>query len=275
MNRLQHHFGFSHHPFSRRLTKAALWRHRGFEEAFRRLLFSVELDGISEIVSEAGCGKSSLLGLLAEDLQAQHVVVHYLAHTTIGPFSLINVLARKFGLSPKRSCGETALAITETLLADERQHVLILDEAHAVPDATLGDLRLLTIADYDRQSPFLLLLAGQPILDDRLAEPCHYALEQRIATVARLSPLSLTETHDYVNHRLSAAGAAKQPIFDNGAIDALFQASAGVPRRINNIATGALIVAAARGNHTVCAQDIQDAHLDRGRHCLLPKGPLP
>ena len=37
-------------------------------------------------------------------------------------------------------------------------------------DATLEDVRLLTIADFDRKSPFLLLLAGQPGIDDRLAE---------------------------------------------------------------------------------------------------------
>jgi type II secretory pathway predicted ATPase ExeA len=266
VNSLLAHFGFDHHPFGRRVPPKALWRHRGFEEAHRRLRFAVELDGIAELVSDAGCGKSLLLGVLADDLQAQRVVVHYLAHSTIGPFSLVNVIARKVGLAPKRSRGETALAVSDALLADERQHLLILDEAHEAPDASLADIRLLTIADYDRQSPFLLLLAGQPDLDDRLAEPAHYALEQRITTMARLCPLSLDETRDYLQHRLAAAGAAHQPIFDDGAIDALFDGAAGVPRRINNIATGALIVAAARGNRTVCAQDVHDARLDRGRH---------
>ena len=50
---------FDHHPFGRRLPKQAVWRHRGFEVAFRRLLFAVELDGIAELVSETGCGKSA------------------------------------------------------------------------------------------------------------------------------------------------------------------------------------------------------------------------
>ena len=66
----------------------------------------------------------------------------------------------------------------------------MIDEAHALPDATLEDVRLLTIADFDRKSPFLLLLAGQPGLDDRLAEPSHRALDQRITTIARLQPLT-------------------------------------------------------------------------------------
>jgi type II secretory pathway predicted ATPase ExeA len=57
------------------------------------------------------------------------------------------------------------------LLADERRHLLAIDEAHALPDDSLEDLRLLTIADLDRRSPFLLLLAEQPRLDERC--PAH------------------------------------------------------------------------------------------------------
>lgn len=266
MNRLLQHFGFSHHPFGRNTPKQALLRHRGFEEALQRLLFSVELDGIAELVAETGCGKSLLLGELASLLQSQSWVTHYFAHSTVGPFSLLNVLARKAGLAPRRSRGETAVALAETLLEDERKHLLILDEVHDMPDATLADVRLLTIGDFDRQSPFLLLLAGQPALDERLAEPTHHALDQRITTCARLQPLSLDETREYLNLRLAAAGAtSKQPVFEDGAIDQIFEAAAGVPRRINNIATSALIVAASRKRRIVTDQDVHDARLDRGR----------
>ena len=62
-----------------------------------------------------------------------------------------------------------------------------------------------------------------------------------------------------------AAGAGKRPILDDGAVEAIHGASDGVPRRINNLATAALIVAAARGHKVVTAQDVVDARLDRGR----------
>lgn len=265
MSRLTNHYGLSRHPFGRNTSRDALLRHRGFEEAFKRLLFSVELDGMAELVSESGCGKSLLLGEIASELQTQGWQVHYFAHSTIGPFSLVNVLARKAGIAPKRSRGETSMALIESMVEDERNHLLVLDEAHELPDATLADVRLLTIADFDRQSPFLLLLSGQPCLDDRLSEPVHYALDQRITTFARLQPLSADETREYILHRLKAAGVGKKPIFEDSAIDAIFDASGGVPRRINNIATGALIVAASRNRRVVNAQDVQDARLDRGR----------
>jgi type II secretory pathway predicted ATPase ExeA len=265
MSRLLKHYGFRRHPFSRHPCDEALLRHRGFEEAFRRLLFSIELEGIAELLAEAGCGKSLLLGILADELQKQGWVIHYFAHSTVGPFSLVNVLSRKAGLSPRRSRGETAMALVDALMEDERSHLLILDEVHDMPDTTLADVRLLTIADFDRHSPFLLLLAGLPQLDERLAEPLHHALDQRITTLARLQPLSLEETRQYINCRLAAAGPTRQPTFAEGAIDAIFELAGGVPRRINNVATGALIVAASRGRRIVETQDVHDARLDRGR----------
>ena len=41
MSQLLRHFGLDRHPFSRRTPKEALYRHRGFEEASRRLLFTL------------------------------------------------------------------------------------------------------------------------------------------------------------------------------------------------------------------------------------------
>lgn len=265
MSQLQSHYGFTMHPFDRATPKEALCQHRGFQEALTRLRFTIELSHIAALFADPGCGKTVLLGILAEELMRQGWVVLYFAHSTIGPFGLINVLARKVGLSPRRSTGETALALTDRLLQDERKHLLVLDEAHELPDSSLDDLRLLTIGEFDRRSPFLLILAGQPGLDERLAEPPHYALDQRITTVARLGPLSLDETREYLRVRLAAAGVADRPVFEEGAVDALFEGAGGIPRRINNLATSALIVAASRKRRLVTAQDVVDARLDRGR----------
>lgn len=264
MNPLLSHFGLQRHPFARRPPPEALLRHRGFEEARKRLRFTVDLDGIAVLTSDPGCGKSLLLGEVADELQRQGWAVHYLAHSTTGPFGLVNVLARKAGLAPRRSRAETATHLVTALAEDERQHLLVLDEAHALPDDTLADVRLLTIGDFDRKSPFVLLLAGQTALDDRLAEPIHHALDQRVTTVARLMPLSNEETRQYLQLRLEAAGA-RLPLLDEPAVEALHDAASGVPRRLNTLATSALIVAAARGKRLVTAQDVHDARLDRAR----------
>lgn len=267
MSQLLSYFGFRHHPFGRSTPEGSLFRHRGFEEGLSRLRFSAELEVICALIAQSGCGKSILLGQLATEMQKAGLAVHYFAHSSTGPFGLINVIGRKVGVSPRRSRAETAAVLTDKLLESSQRHLLIIDEAHELPDETLDDIRLLTIADFDTKSPFMLLLAGQPLLDERLAEPTHHALDQRIITVARLAPLSPEETHQYVDARLSGAGAPpkKQPVFEDTAVDALHDASDGVPRRINGLATGALIVAASRKRKLVNDQDVHDARLDRGR----------
>jgi type II secretory pathway predicted ATPase ExeA len=77
---LLRHFRLTAHPFGRDAPKTALHRHRGFTEALERLRFTVEIEGISALVAEPGCGKSLLLGQLADELQKQGHVVHYFAH---------------------------------------------------------------------------------------------------------------------------------------------------------------------------------------------------
>lgn len=265
MSQLLQHFGLHSHPFGRRTSAQALLRHRGFEEAFRRLQYTLELEAIAVLIAEPGCGKSLLLAQLADGLRTQDDwTVHYFAHATTGPFGLINTLARKVGLPPKRSRSETANCLAQRLLDDPMQHLLVIDEAQLLPDDSLEDLRLLTIADFDRKSPFLLLMAGQTRLEERLDEPIHQALDQRITTFSRLMPLSHEETQAYLQRRLQAAGAS-QPIFDDGAGEALFQTAHGVPRKLNNLATASLIAAAAKNRRLVQAQDVHDACLDRGR----------
>jgi len=263
-NSLISFFGFSFHPFGRNTPQQAIFRHQGFEEAFRRLSFAVDTDSIAELLSDPGLGKSLLLGDLAAYLQTLGFFVLYFAYASTGPAGFVNVIARKLSVAPRRCTAETALALSQKLLDEHKRLLLIVDEVQEMPDTTLLDLRLLTISDFDRKSPFCLILSGQPSLQDRLAEPCHRALDQRISTFARLAPLSLDESRSYLACRLAAAGASREPIFDYSAIQTLFDASCGVPRSLNNLATGALVVAASRNRRTVCAQDVYDARIDRG-----------
>jgi type II secretory pathway predicted ATPase ExeA len=266
MSQLLHHFGFEFHPFGRKTPKDALFHHPGYEEALSRLRFSVDIEEPAILLADSGLGKSLLLGHLSDTLCHDGWGVYYFAHASTGPCGLVSVLARNMGITPKRTTSETAALLAQALLKNGAPHLICIDEAHELPDKTLADIRLLTISDFDRKMPFLLLLSGQPALDDRLAEPTHHALDQRITTVARLLPLSADETRDYINRRLRAALIKKsQPVFDDSAVDAIFEATSGVPRRINALATSAMIVAAARKRRLVAAQDVQDARLDRGR----------
>ena len=86
---------------------------------------------------------------------------------------------------------------------------------------------------------------GQPLLRRTLSLQMHEALRQRIGTHYHLEGLSREELDAYLAQQLKAAGVT-QPLFDDTARQGLFQATKGIPRKVNKLAMTALRLAAAR-----------------------------
>ena len=80
------------------------------------------------------------------------------------------------------------------------------------------------------------------------ASPVHYHLEG----------FSRDELDAYIVHQLKAAGV-HQPLFDDTARQALYQATKGVPRKVNKLALTALRLAASRKASTVDEPILLDA----------------
>jgi type II secretory pathway predicted ATPase ExeA len=248
MTALLDHFRFQHQPFPRVPPEEAILRHKGIEEAIARLHFALERDTIALLVADSGYGKSTVLALFAKSLDASNHQLVTLSLTTLGPFSLISNIATSLGLRPKRFKGDTAATLLAHLRGLPRRTILV-------------DLRLLTADAFDRRSPFALVLCGQPRLRERLAEPRHVALAQRIGVRIRLRPLTEGEVGLFIVQHLKAAGAAGT-LFDAQATAAIFQHARGVPRVVQNLALGAALAAMAAGNSTVDAIAVQQAVVD-------------
>lgn len=258
---LEEHFGFTQPPFPRVAPESALLRHQGLEEVLARLRFAMDRDTIAVLFADSGCGKSTALSLFARSLDAASHQLVTLSLTTLGPFGLLASISVALGLRPRRFKGETAAALLGHLRSLPKRTVLLIDEAHLLPDASLEDLRLLTADDFDRKSPFALILAGQPLLRDRLAEPAHWALSQRVGVRIRLRPLTEAEVAAFLDRHLKAAGA-KKPLFDPAAVAAIFQHSRGIPRLVQNIALASALAAMAAGAKTIDQAQVQQAVVD-------------
>jgi type II secretory pathway predicted ATPase ExeA len=114
----------------------------------------------------------------------------------------------------------------------------------------LEELRLLTNAEMDSQSPLALLLVGQPTLARQLRLGVFAALDQRIAMRYQVTAMDLGESVQYLRHHLALVGR-HDPLFADDAIARLHQASLGLPRALNNAAIAALIAAASAGKSLV------------------------
>jgi type II secretory pathway predicted ATPase ExeA len=86
---------------------------------------------------------------------------------------------------------------------------------------------------------------GEPLLRRTLSLQMHEPLRQRIAVQYHLDGLSREELDAYLTHQLKAAGVT-QPLLDETARQALYQATKGILRKVNKLVLTALRLAATR-----------------------------
>ena len=158
------------------------------------------------------------------------------------------------GGSPRFHKAEVMRQAADLLAAEQaerrRRVVVCIDEAHLLSPEQLEELRLLTNTDMDAQSPFAGILLGQPTLARKLRLGIFAALDQRIATRYTITPMDLAESAAYLAHHLHLAGRT-EPLFADDAIARLHRLAGGLPRKLNNAATAALIAAAADSKQLV------------------------
>jgi type II secretory pathway predicted ATPase ExeA len=259
---LEEYFELSTPPFPKAANDKTLLINSAMEKVQGRLRFAVERDTLAMVIAESGCGKSTALACFAKSFDAATYNVMATSLTTLAPFSFISHLATTIGLCGRRFKGEAAAALLRHLRSLPKRTILLVDEAHLLPNSSLEDLRLLTADDMDRRSPFALILVGQPLLRDRIAEPQHYALWQRIGVRLQLRPFNEQEVTEFLARQMKAAGCRKKQVFEIGALTEIFRHSRGIPRLVQNIALQAMLAAMEAQKSTVDAEAVQTAIVD-------------
>lgn len=153
--------------------------------------------------------------------------------------------------------------------AKDRRSVLVVDEAQNLDFKLLEELRLLSNVNSEKDLILQIFLVGQPELRKTLAEPRLKQLAQRISVDFHLRPLTLEDTHSYVQHRLKLAGASTH-IFVSGAVDLVHEKSGGVPRLINQLCDISLVYAFADARPEVDRSIIEAVFADRTGAMALP-----
>jgi general secretion pathway protein A len=137
--------------------------------------------------------------------------------------------------------------------------VLLFDEAQALDTLTLEQLRLFANDIVNAVALVQIIFIGQPELLDRLKQPALRSLDQRIATRAELLPLRASEVHEYIEHRLHTCGGSVNKLFTRRALRTLVRNRLRIPREINLVCNGALILAYGAGSRRVTAAMIHGA----------------
>jgi len=256
------HFGFTHYPFERALQPDELFTSSAAREAQARLNHLIELRGIGLITGEVGSGKTSVCRQLGAALHPGLYRLFYVPLSTGNVLDMYKAIAWQLGLPIERSRATAYRAIhTEVsrLALETKVHpVLVVDEAQHLRNEVLEDLRLLTNYAMDAERRLCILLVGLTELRRRLTMAVHESLTQRIVVRYHLGGLTREEVPAYLTHRLQLAGCSL-PLFEPAAIEALFQATQGLPRKVNRAAHYALSAAALAKVRQITIEHVQAA----------------
>ena len=239
-------FGLSGPAFSKTIPADRIFRYRDLEELHCYLAHAVADGAVAALTGPVGAGKSTAARSFLASLDPNRVGVLYIGFTA-SDRGLFREMARGLGLAPAYLKGDLVVqlhtAIEHVWLNKHRQTLLVVDDAHLLPDALLIELRQLLNFQMDAATPLAMLLVGQPLLRGRLKDPMHEALAQRTPVRCTLVGFSRTEAADYVRVHMEAVGG-DPGIFTDEAIDMAYQHAKGLPRELNNVLVYALIRAA-------------------------------
>jgi len=237
-------YGLKENPFSIQPDPDFLYFDRRHSYAYAMMEFGIrDRAGFIVISGEIGCGKSTLIRHLLNNLSASFTVgLVYNTHREIA--DLLEWIMLAFGL-PYEGMSRVALfdAFQRFLIEQYglgKSVLLIVDEAQNLNPDALESLRMLSNINADKYQLLQIMLVGQPQLKDMLMQPGLQQFAQRVAADFHIRPFATDEVQNYIQHRLAVAGR-EAPLFTPEACIRIAEASHGIPRRINILCNTALV----------------------------------
>ena len=249
------HFALTRHPFGQEIAPDELFPSASSRELDVRLAHLLDLRGIGLVTGDSGSGKTCACRRVLTQLHTGLYRVVYVSLSTGNVMDLFNTISWEMGLSVERSRAALYRQIkmeVSRLCADARTRpILVVDEAHHLRPDVLEDLRLLTNYQMDAEPRLCLLLLGQTELRRRLTMTV-------LVVRYHMAALTREELAGYLTHRLRLA-SAEVPLFDPSAQEAIYQATGGLPRKINLLAHHTLLAAALTRAKLATADHVQAA----------------
>ncbi len=285
----QDYFQFEEPPFSLTPDTSFFLNQQSHRDALNTMLVALKhCEGFIKIVGEVGTGKTLLCRILLSRLNSDFVTA-YIPNPYLTPEELKGFVAQEINadVTDEMPAHELMSAVYRRLLQlarNNKQVVLVVDEAQAMPRETIECLRLLTNLETEKRKLLQVVMLGQPELDSMLSRSDLRQLKQRIIFSENLKPFSKQGVLDYIKHRLQSAGNMKGELFSKNAMRLVYYGSGGIPRLINVLAHKALISAYGKGHRRVntwhVAKAIADTQESRwiGKlcavHCRLVSSPV-
>lgn len=238
------------------------------QEAFARLQHVVNAGALGVLTGEVGSGKSTLLHLLTAEQQQLDRQVIWLSSSRMSVKELYAGMLKSLGESPGFSTTKVKQQWRDLLesrsLSGGRDILVLIDEAHEMPDSTLLEIRFLMTEPKSTRPAFPVILAGQGNLRRTLNTNLMEPIAQRIRMQYHLTGLTLAECQKYLDDRMQAC-ELKRPVFTEAACKTIHSISQGIPRVVNQLAGSTLMMVQRSNENAVEERHVSSVLADMER----------
>jgi len=256
-------FGFQSTPFSRAPEEPFNDQRRS--RSGRRADAFMQRRGFAFVTGAPGCGKTLFVNELCARQNPRTARVIYIPFAMFRHGDMLRAICRQIGIEADWRMGSIISDIQQRVTEMQPVNpILVIDEIQLIGQQTLDVLRILTNFRFEANNLFTVVMAGDEAFQHRIALRVNEPLRQRVTFFARLQPFSREDTAAYVHHHTRTAGAHQQ-VFDEQAVNLIFDATGGVPRMINNLALAALEEAAVDQSPAV-----ELVHVEQAAAAWLP-----
>jgi general secretion pathway protein A len=257
-------YGFTEKPFQLNPDPSFYYGSKEHCRAMAYLEYGLHKnEGFIVITGEVGAGKTTVVRNLLNKLDPAKVVAAHLVTTQLNAEDTLRLVGASFGLRVQGMSKSEVLLSMEAFLVklslEGKRGLLIVDEAQNLTPQAMEELRMLSNYQLETQALLQSFLVGQPEFRRMLESAEMQQLRQRVIAGCHISPMDKDETQGYVEHRLTHVGWKGDPRFEPEAYTVLYEATEGIPRRINSVCDRLLLSGYLGGKHVFTAEDVNEA----------------
>ena len=266
-------YGLKDKPFSMLPDPGFLYLSKKHQAALTLLEYGLMNNvGFCVISGETGAGKTTVLRTLLNRIDDSYRVGMITnTHQSFG--SLLDWVLSAFNQHEKGlSHVEMHQKLMDYLISEyskNRKVLLVVDEAQNMNAETLEELRMLSNVNSEKDQLMQVILAGQPALKDTLRIPELMQFAQRIGVDYHLGDLDVSETTNYIQHRLRTAGATHD-IFTAAACARIHSYSGGTPRLVNLLCDTVMVYGFADQVESIDINLVDEMVQERMKDSVVP-----
>ena len=263
----EEYYGFKELPFNVTPDPRFLYRSASHRDALAYITYGIfQKKGFIAVTGEVGVGKTTVVNAFIDLFQPSLEVAF--VFTTKFPFDqLLYLVCNDFGLEVDGQNKAQMLMTLNRFLIEQyennRNTVLIIDEAQNLSPDVLEELRMLSNLETRDRKLIQIMLVGQPELETMLNLNEMRQLRQRIPGICRIPILSREDLERYIEYRLDIAGKHNGgPVFTKDAMEEIFHYSGGTPRLINVLCDRSLLIGYVSNTRTIDGRIVREGIRD-------------